>query len=183
VFDDAPLDQAVEGIVNGIFFNQGHVCCAGSRLLVQESVADEVLAKLKRRIATLRVGDPLDKNTDIGAINSAEQLAASPTSSKAASRKARRCSRQRCKLPSEGLLLPSHDLRRRQHEPPHRPRGDLRPRAQHADLPHARRSGRKGQQHRLRPQRRRLDRQGSAHPQNEHAAQSRRRLGEHLQQV
>ncbi len=75
VFDDAPIDQAVEGIVNGIFFNQGHVCCAGSRLLVQESVQDEVLDALKRRMATLRVGDPLDKNTDIGAINSAEQLA------------------------------------------------------------------------------------------------------------
>ncbi|MFT2017937.1 aldehyde dehydrogenase family protein [Streptomyces sp. 796.1] len=75
VFDDAPLDQAVEGVVNGIFFNQGHVCCAGSRLLVQESIADELLAALKRRMATLRVGDPLDKNTDIGAINSAEQLA------------------------------------------------------------------------------------------------------------
>ncbi|MCW2754100.1 MAG: aldehyde dehydrogenase [Marmoricola sp.] len=75
VFDDAPLDQAIEGIVNGIFFNQGHVCCAGSRLLVQESVADEVIATLKRRMKTLRVGDPLDKNTDIGAINSAEQLA------------------------------------------------------------------------------------------------------------
>lgn len=75
VFDDAPIDQAVEGIVNGIFFNQGHVCCAGSRLLVQESVAEEVLAKLKARMATLRLGDPLDKNTDIGAINSAEQLA------------------------------------------------------------------------------------------------------------
>ncbi|MDH2413705.1 aldehyde dehydrogenase family protein [Nocardioides sp. CER19] len=75
VFDDAPIDQAVEGIVNGIFFNQGHVCCAGSRLLVQENVADEVLARLKRRMATLRVGDPLDKNTDVGAINSAAQLA------------------------------------------------------------------------------------------------------------
>jgi len=75
VFDDAPVDQAVEGIVNGIFFNQGHVCCAGSRLLVQESVADEVLERLKRRMSTLRLGDPLDKNTDIGAINSAEQLA------------------------------------------------------------------------------------------------------------
>ncbi|GAB2599109.1 aldehyde dehydrogenase family protein [Streptomyces capparidis] len=75
VFDDAPVDQAVEGIVNGIFFNQGHVCCAGSRLLVQESVADEVLAALKRRMATLRVGDPLDKNTDVGAINSGAQLA------------------------------------------------------------------------------------------------------------
>ena len=75
VFDDAPIDQAVEGIVQGIFFNQGHVCCAGSRLLVQESVHDEVIASLQRRIGTLRVGDPLDKNTDIGAINSAEQLA------------------------------------------------------------------------------------------------------------
>ncbi|MEP6695973.1 MAG: aldehyde dehydrogenase family protein [Pseudonocardiales bacterium] len=75
VFDDAPLDQAVEGIVNGIFFNQGHVCCAGSRLLVQESVAEELLDKLKHRLATLRLGDPLDKNTDIGAINSAAQLA------------------------------------------------------------------------------------------------------------
>src|SRR6476469_3225121 len=75
VFDDAPIDQAVEGIVNGIFFNQGHVCCAGSRLLVQESVAEEVLDRLKRRMRTLRVGDPLDKNTDVGAINSAEQLA------------------------------------------------------------------------------------------------------------
>ncbi|GIL29679.1 aldehyde dehydrogenase family protein [Actinocatenispora comari] len=75
VFADAALDQAVEGIVNGIFFNQGHVCCAGSRLLVEESVSEELLARLKRRMTTLRVGDPLDKNTDVGAINSAEQLA------------------------------------------------------------------------------------------------------------
>jgi aldehyde dehydrogenase (NAD+) len=74
IFADAAIDQAVEGIVNGIFFNQGHVCCAGSRLLVQESVADEVIAKLKERMETLIVGDPLDKNTDIGAINSAAQL-------------------------------------------------------------------------------------------------------------
>jgi len=74
VFEDAAIDQAVEGIVNGIFFNQGHVCCAGSRLLVQESVADEVVQKLKDRMETLIVGDPLDKNTDIGAINSAAQL-------------------------------------------------------------------------------------------------------------
>ena len=74
VFDDAPIDQAVEGIIRGVFFNQGHVCCAGTRLLVQESVADEVLRKLKRRMGTLRLGDPLDKNTDIGAINSATQL-------------------------------------------------------------------------------------------------------------
>ncbi|MGW4852335.1 aldehyde dehydrogenase family protein [Streptomyces sp. NPDC004288] len=75
VFDDAPIDQAVEGIVTGIFFNQGQVCCAGSRLLVQESIQDELLDSLKRRLSTLRLGDPLDKNTDIGAINSSEQLA------------------------------------------------------------------------------------------------------------
>ncbi|MFD2421595.1 aldehyde dehydrogenase family protein [Amycolatopsis pigmentata] len=75
VFDDAPLDQAVEGIVNGIFFNQGHVCCAGSRLLAQESIVDELTDRLRERVSTLRLGDPLDKNTDIGAINSAEQLA------------------------------------------------------------------------------------------------------------
>jgi aldehyde dehydrogenase (NAD+) len=74
VFEDAAIDQAVEGIINGIFFNQGHVCCAGSRLLVQESVQDLVLDKLRRRMETLRVGDPLDKNTDVGAINSAAQL-------------------------------------------------------------------------------------------------------------
>jgi aldehyde dehydrogenase (NAD+) len=74
IFDDAALDQAVEGIVNGIYFNQGHVCCAGSRLLVQESIYEATIDKLKRRLATLRVGDPLDKNTDVGAINSAQQL-------------------------------------------------------------------------------------------------------------
>jgi aldehyde dehydrogenase (NAD+) len=74
VFDDAALDQAVEGIVNGIYFNQGHVCCAGSRLLVQESIYEPLLEKLKRRLTTLRVGDPLDKNTDVGAINSQAQL-------------------------------------------------------------------------------------------------------------
>ncbi len=74
VFDDAPVDQAIEGIVNGIFFNQGHVCCAGSRLLVQESIHDEVVDRLKARLSTLRLGDPLDKNTDIGAINSRAQL-------------------------------------------------------------------------------------------------------------
>ena len=74
VFDDAPIDETVEGIINGIFFNQGHVCCAGSRLLLQESIADELLAKLKARMSLLRVGDPMDKNTDVGAINSAQQL-------------------------------------------------------------------------------------------------------------
>jgi aldehyde dehydrogenase (NAD+) len=74
IFDDCALDQAVEGIVNGIYFNQGHVCCAGSRLLVQESIYEPLIEKLKRRLTTLRVGDPLDKNTDVGAINSRQQL-------------------------------------------------------------------------------------------------------------
>lgn len=74
IFDDAPIDQAVEGIINGIFFNQGHVCCAGSRLFVQENVADKVIRKLKHRMQSLVIGNPLDKNTDIGAINSKEQL-------------------------------------------------------------------------------------------------------------
>ena len=75
VFDDAPIDQAIEGVINGIFFNQGHVCCAGSRLLIQESIHDEFIKKLKRRMNTLRLGNPMDKNTDVGAINSADQLA------------------------------------------------------------------------------------------------------------
>lgn len=106
VFDDAPIDQAVEGIVNGIFFNQGHVCCAGSRLLVQESVADEVLERLKRRMATLRVGDPLDKNTDIGAINSSEQLARiRELSAIGESEGAGRWSPE-CDLPSHGFWFP-----------------------------------------------------------------------------
>src|SRR5262249_10136587 len=74
IFDDATIDQAVEGIINGIFFNQGHVCCAGSRLFVQESVHDHLVSKLKDRMQTLVVGDPLDKNTDIGPINSKMQL-------------------------------------------------------------------------------------------------------------
>jgi acyl-CoA reductase-like NAD-dependent aldehyde dehydrogenase len=74
VFEDAAIDEAVEGIINGIFFNQGHVCCAGSRLIIQENVADEVLDKLKKRMSLIRVGDPMDKNTDLGAINSKEQL-------------------------------------------------------------------------------------------------------------
>lgn len=91
VFEDAPLDQAVEGIVNGIFFNQGHVCCAGSRLLVQEGVEEAVLKRLKNRVRMLRVGDPMDKNTDIGAINSKAQLAKITELVQSGSRRGRRC--------------------------------------------------------------------------------------------
>src|SRR6195952_3882626 len=106
VFDDAPLDQAVEGIVNGIFFNQGHVCCAGSRLLVQESVAEDVLHRLKRRMATLRVGDPLDKNTDVGAINSAEQLARIRELSAIGEAEGAERWSSPCELPSHGYWFP-----------------------------------------------------------------------------
>jgi len=103
VFDDAPIDQAVEGIVNGIFFNQGHVCCAGSRLLVQESVADELLDSLKRRMARLRVGDPLDKNTDIGAINSATQLERIRTLSEIGEQEGATRWSAPCELPDRGF--------------------------------------------------------------------------------
>jgi aldehyde dehydrogenase (NAD+) len=106
VFDDAPLDQAVEGIVNGIFFNQGHVCCAGSRLLVQESIADELLSALKRRMGQLRLGDPLDKNTDIGAVNSQAQLERIEAfAASGADEGAERWSAQ-CPLPDRGFWFP-----------------------------------------------------------------------------
>ncbi len=102
LFDDAPLDQAVEGIVNGIYFNQGHVCCAGSRLFVQESVYDKVLRKLADRVATLRVGDPLDKNTDIGAINSGEQLGRIRELVDSGVAEGAELHQSRCRLPREG---------------------------------------------------------------------------------
>jgi len=106
VFDDAPLDQAVEGIVNGIFFNQGHVCCAGSRLLVQEGVAERVIAKLKARIRMLRVGDPLDKNTDLGAINSKAQLSTIRRLVAAGVREGATIYQPPVKLPEKGYYYP-----------------------------------------------------------------------------
>ncbi len=106
VFDDAALDQAVEGIVNGIFFNQGHVCCAGSRLLVQESIAEDLLARLKRRMKTLRLGDPLDKNTDIGAINSAEQLARIRELSEVGEAEGAERWSAPCEIPNNGFWFP-----------------------------------------------------------------------------
>jgi aldehyde dehydrogenase (NAD+) len=106
VFEDAPLDQAVEGIVNGIFFNQGHVCCAGSRLLVQESIADALLDRLKGRLATLRLGDPLDKNTDIGAINSPEQLAKIRMLSEVGESEGAERWSPPCQLPDHGYWFP-----------------------------------------------------------------------------
>jgi aldehyde dehydrogenase (NAD+) len=106
VFDDAPIDQAIEGIVDGIFFNQGHVCCAGSRLLVQESIADELLGALRSRLATLRLGDPLDKNTDIGAINSAAQLTRIRALADAGDAEGAERWSPPCELPDRGFWFP-----------------------------------------------------------------------------
>jgi aldehyde dehydrogenase (NAD+) len=106
VFEDAPLEGAVEGIVNGIFFNQGHVCCAGSRLLVQESVADILLDRLRRRLGTLRLGDPLDKNTDIGAINSRQQLDKIRELSAAGETEGAQRWSPACELPDRGYWFP-----------------------------------------------------------------------------
>jgi aldehyde dehydrogenase (NAD+) len=106
VFDDAPIEQAVEGIVNGIFFNQGHVCCAGSRLLVQESVAETVVERLQRRLSTLRLGDPLDKNTDIGAINSRQQLDKISELTKAGEAEGAQRWSPPCRLPDKGYWFP-----------------------------------------------------------------------------
>jgi aldehyde dehydrogenase (NAD+) len=106
IFDDAPLDQAVEGIVNGIYFNQGHVCCAGSRLFVQESVYEEVVAKLKRRMGTLRVGDPLDKNTDVGAINSQQQLERIRELVETGEEEGAEIYQPPCRLPEKGWWFP-----------------------------------------------------------------------------
>jgi aldehyde dehydrogenase (NAD+) len=103
VFDDAAVDEAVEGIVDGIFFNQGHVCCAGSRLLLQENVADEILEKLKIRMAKIRIGDPLDKNTDLGAINSLAQLSKIKELSDAGEREGAERWSPECSLPGKGF--------------------------------------------------------------------------------
>jgi aldehyde dehydrogenase (NAD+) len=106
IFEDAAIDQAVEGIINGIYFNQGHVCCAGSRLLVQESVHDEVVRKLNHRIQTLIVGDPLDKNTDIGAINSREQLGKIQELVQSGEAEGAIKFSSQCKLPDKGYFFP-----------------------------------------------------------------------------
>jgi aldehyde dehydrogenase (NAD+) len=104
IFEDAPLDQAVEGVINGIYFNQGHVCCAGSRLYVQESVAKQVIRKLKDRMETLIVGDPLDKNTDIGAINSRQQLETIHRYIKIGKQEGAEMYESSCRLPGKGFF-------------------------------------------------------------------------------
>ena len=162
VFDDAPLDQAVEGIVNGIYFNQGEVCCAGSRLLAQESIVEPLIEKLKDRLATIRVGDPLDKNTDVGAINSKQQLEKITELVEAGKAEGADIYQPACDLPGSRLLLPADALHERRPEPPDREGGDLRAGAERADVPDARRGGREGEQHAVRPVGRDLDRQGLA---------------------
>ncbi len=183
VFDDAPIDQAVEGIVTGIFFNQGQVCCAGSRLLVQESVQDELLDALKRRLSTLRLGDPLDKNTDIGAINSAEQLARITALAETGEAEGAERWSAPCDLPSSGYwfaptlftgVTQAHTVAARR---------DLRPGAVGAVVPYARRGRRQGQQHPVRPVGRHLDGEGVADPRGRRQAPGGCRLGQHVQQV
>lgn len=106
VFEDAPIDETVEGIINGIYFNQGHVCCAGSRLLVQENIKDELLEKLKRRMSLIKVGDPLDKNTDLGAINSQSQLMKIQELTQSGDAEGAQRWSPDCKLPEKGFWFP-----------------------------------------------------------------------------
>ena len=106
VFEDAPIDETVEGIINSIYFNQGHVCCAGSRLLVQENIKDELLEKLKRRMSMIRVGDPLDKNTDLGAINSKAQLTKIQELAQSGDTEGAERWSPECKLPEKGFWFP-----------------------------------------------------------------------------
>ena len=136
VFDDAPLSQAVEGIVNGIFFNQGQVCCAGSRLLVQEPIAEGVVEALKRRLETLRLGDPLDKNTDIGAINSPAQLEKIRRLAASGEEEGAQRWSPACTLPDRGYWFAADHFHRRGPRPADRPGGDIRPGALRAHVPH-----------------------------------------------
>ena len=181
VFDDAPVDQAVEGIVNGIFFNQGHVCCAGSRLLVQESASTRSMSSLKRRLGTLRLGDPLDKNTDIGAINSAEQLARiRELSDVGESEGAERWSPP-CELPDKGFWFPptvftgvsqAHRIAREEIFGPVLSVLTFRTPQEAVE---------KANNTPVRALRRGLDRQGLAHPLDGQPAARRRGVGQHVQ--
>ena len=162
VFDDAPIDEMIEGIIDGIFFNQGHVCCAGSRLLVQETVADEVLRRLIRRVDQLRVAIPSTRTPTSGPSTRPRNWPESKNSPTTGERRAPRDTPVRACCP-KGLLVRADRLRRRRPVAPHRPRRDLRPGPVGADLPHARRSGGQGQQHELRPGVRRVERKGQSH--------------------
>jgi acyl-CoA reductase-like NAD-dependent aldehyde dehydrogenase len=161
IFEDASIDQAVEGIIEGIYFNQGHVCCAGSRLFVQESVVDRVVSKLRDRMSTLRVGDPMDKNTDVGRYQLQGATGHHPEVSGDRDGRGRRAARLRDgHAAGQGLLLPPVLLHRRAAQPDHRSGGGLRPGAGGDDLPHAGGGHQPREQHALRPGRGGVDRQG-----------------------
>ena len=181
VFEDASIDQAVEGIVQGIFFNQGHVCCAGSRLLVQESVAEQVEAKLWERMQKLRLGDPLDKNTDVGAVNSGEQLDAHRDARRRRRGRGRHAPHRRLRHPRARPLVRADAVHRGLARAPDRRRGDLRPGRLDAHLPHPGGGDREGQQLQVRPGRGDLDRQGRQGVRGRGAAAGRRGVAEHLQ--
>ena len=183
VFEDADLDSAVEGVVDAIWFNQGQVCCAGSRLLVAESVAEKFLRKLRARMATLRVGDPLDKSTDIGAIVAPVQLERIRRLVEAGRAEGAEICSPTAALPEARLLLSADPPDGRRARFAAGARGDLRPGAGRDDVPHARRSGRARQQYALRPCGSRLDREHQPRPRSRRAHQGRRRLDQFDQHV
>ena len=138
LFEDAPIDQAIEGIIAGIYFNQGHVCCAGSRLFVQEGIYSTVIKKLRDRIQTLRVGNPLDKNTDIGAINSTSRSSKKSASwCKAAWTKARKLTQTQCTLPAKGYWFPPTFLTGVTRVASRGAGGNFRAGVERDDVPHA----------------------------------------------
>ena len=149
IFEDAPIDQAVEGIIAGIYFNQGHVCCAGSRLLVQEGVFPQVIRKLRDRIATLRVGNPLDKNTDIGAINSRMQLDKIHELVDSGLQARRGTGAAALPFAGERLLVSAEFFHRRDRVASHRAGRNFRPGPKRDDISHAGRSDRAREQHAL----------------------------------
>ena len=183
VFEDAPIDQAIEGIIAGIYFNMGHVCCAGSRLLVQESIYPKVVKKLRDRIQTLRIGNPLDKNTDIGAINNKPQLEKIRELVQSGADEGAEVVQTRLQIAGTRLLVSADVSDRRDGVASRGAGGNFRAGVERDDVPHAGGSRRTREQHALRLERRRVDGQGQQDFQDRQPAPRRRRLGEHLQQV
>ena len=183
IFEDAPLDQAIEGVINGIFFNQGHVCCAGSRLLVQENIHDRFVDKLKRRLSTLRVGDPMDKNTDVGAINSRAQLEKITELVDSGLDEGAEMFQPDCVLPEKGFFFKPTLFTNVAQIPSHRPGGDLRAGALDPLLSHPGGGGGEGEQHPVRAVGRSVDLEGLADSVDGRPAPGRGGLGQHLQQV
>ncbi len=183
VFDDAPIDQTVEGIVAGIFFNQGHVCCAGSRLLVQESIADELVTRLKRRLVHAAPRRPARQEHRHRRDQLPRAARADPPPRRRRRRRGRRAMDGRLRPAHAGVLVRAHGVHRRLAGAPHRARGDLRSRALGAHVPHAVRGGREGEQHAVRPLGGDLDREGIADPQDGQPDARRRRVGQHVQPV